>query len=160
MGKSKELLYDMQQEQMLQDILIEHYGITYEDCLALHFDHEEVDALCPTIRFTFLEGSDTSLLEKMNVELDQHVDILYQQDDGFDLEEAAVLLGIVSPINTLMRQLDSIDSLIPESNHLDRDFNLLVMLHAHCIASLESYFSIMFIQEVKNNKDILQKIVA
>ena len=76
----------------------------------------------------------------------------YQSEYEFYLNEK-------SPSGTFKRQIRNIKDLLKVETTSDAHFSLLVMLHAHTVASLEAYLASTFMQKVLNSDVLIRKLV-
>jgi hypothetical protein len=74
-------------------------------------------------------------------------------------EELEWYLYNESPESAFDKQIRNINELLSFEASDDAKFSLLVMLHGHVIASLESYLASTFIQKVTNSEALIRKLV-
>lgn len=90
-------------------------------------------------------------LEKRRI---TEMDDYYQSERDFEwyLQEKSPLLNFQS-------QMQNIKDLLKVETNNQAHFSLLVMLHAHTIASLESYLASTFMQKVLNSDVLIRRLV-
>jgi len=64
-----------------------------------------------------------------------------------------------SQIGMFSTQMQSISELLNVQVYNETQFSLLVMLHSHAVASVESYLASTFIHKVTNSDDLIRKLV-
>lgn len=64
-----------------------------------------------------------------------------------------------SPIVMFNTQMQSVRALLNIEVYNETQFSLLVMLHGHAVASLESYLAAKFIHKVTNSEELIRKLV-
>ena len=74
-------------------------------------------------------------------------------------EELEWYLFNESPVSVFDKQLRNVNELLSFEASDDARFSLLVMLHGHIIASLESYLASTFIQKVTKSEVLIRKLV-
>lgn len=68
-------------------------------------------------------------------------------------------LNTKSPHGSFLREVRNIRNLLKVDTDSDAYFSLLVMSHAHTVASLEAYLASIFIQTVTNSDKLIRKLV-
>jgi len=79
----------------------------------------------------------------------------YRQDE----DELEWYIYSQSQIGVFNTQMQSISELLNVQVYNETQFSLLVMLHAHAVASVESYLASTFIHKVTNSEELIRKLV-
>lgn len=82
-----------------------------------------------------------------------------QEDEWHRQEELEWYIYSQSQIGIFDTQIQSISELLNVQVFNETQFSLLVMLHGHAVASIESYLASTFIHKVTNSEDLIRKLV-
>lgn len=105
------------------------------------------------------EGSDT--WEEAVKAYEDYCENQRQLEEEWYWQEAELEWYIYSKsqVGTFDKQMKSIEELLEVHVGNETQFSLLVMLHAHTVASVESYLASTFIHKVTNSEDLIRKLV-
>lgn len=163
MGGAKEQWMEMQ-EATENKRLAALLGLTYEELEELTWGVEadySDDGLLYGYRVEFDEGGNKAILGKIKGLEDGRTVYLSQWELETDSEYAELEWDIFSSnqLKVLKAQLESVENILNLAVDRRDEFSLLVMLHAHIIASLEQYMSSTFIHHVTNSEPLMKKLV-
>ena len=82
-----------------------------------------------------------------------------QEQEWYRHDELEWYIYSQSQIGMFNTQIKSVKALLNVQVYNDVQFSLLVMLHGHIVASLESYLASKFIQNVTNSEKLILKLV-
>ena len=86
----------------------------------------------------------------------------YQQqleEESYWQEELEWYIYSKSPVGIFNKQIQSVEELLEVQVSNETQFSLLVMLHGHTVASVESYLASTFIHKVTNSEELIRKLV-
>jgi len=163
MGRAKEQWMEMQKE-WSDRRLASTLGISYAELDSLQWDIVEDwsnDGLLYSYRIEFNAGSDKRILRKIKGLEDECRVYLapWELEDGIDDGELEWEIESSDQLKIFTAQLESVEELLSISLGRQTEFNLLVMLHAHIIASIEQYISSIFIHKVTNSAELTKKLI-
>lgn len=160
MGRAKEMMYDMElerQEERLADAL----GIDRGTLQYLHYDMKWTESVFPELVIIFLEGSDEETMEMLDLSIGDELrfegNLL---DSSYDYEDVDEWLVDPSDKYTIfLTHINSVEQLARISLDNETHFHLLVMLHAHVVAAIESYLASTYIRHVVSNPELMRKAI-
>ncbi|MEZ9583969.1 hypothetical protein AB4230_16965 [Vibrio cyclitrophicus] len=82
-----------------------------------------------------------------------------QEEEWYRHDELEWYIYSQSQIGMFNTQIQSVKALLNVKVYNETQFSLLVMLHGHTVASLESYLASKFIQNVTNSEELIRKLV-
>ncbi len=82
-----------------------------------------------------------------------------QEEEWHWQEELEWYISSQSQIGVFDTQIQSVTELLNVQVSDETQFSLLVMLHGHIVASVESYLASTFIHKVTNSEDLIRKLV-
>lgn len=105
------------------------------------------------------EGSDE--WEEAVQAYDEHIEheLRQQELDWYLHEELEWYVKDQSQVGVFDSQIKSILNLLNVATDNETQFSLLVMLHAHTVASLEAYLASTFIHRVTNSDELIRRLV-
>jgi hypothetical protein len=104
------------------------------------------------------EGSET--WEEAVQAYDKYCENLQQQEDKRRFEEETEwYIHTQTQIGKFDTQIRSVHELLEVGVSSEAQFSLLVMLHGHIVAAVESYLASTFIREVTNSEDLIRKLI-
>ncbi len=139
-------------------------GISYEELDCLEWDiHEDRsnEGLLYNYRIEFYDGSDSEILKRVQgLEDGCRVYLApWEFEDEIDDQELEWEIESSDQLKIFNAHLESVETLLGISLDQQTEFNLLVMLHAHIIASIEQYVSSVFIHMVTNSDALTRKLI-
>ncbi|MGS0825101.1 hypothetical protein ACVBIO_04755 [Shewanella sp. 0m-8] len=84
---------------------------------------------------------------------------LWLENEYTRQEELEWYIYTQSQLGVFDTQMQSINELLKVQVYNETQFSLLVMLHSHAVASLESYLASTFIHNVTNSENLIRKLV-
>lgn len=152
------------QEKLTNRRLASTFGISQEDLESLEWDIQEDrsnDGLLYNYRIEFYDGSDKGILQKINrLEDGSRVYLApWEFEYGIDDGELEWEIESSDQLRTFNIHLESVETLLGINLDQQSEFNLLVILHAHVIASVEQYVSSIFIHKVTNSDELTRKLI-
>ena len=81
------------------------------------------------------------------------------QEEWYRQEELEWYIYSQSQVGIFDTQMQSVTELLDVQVANETQFSLLVMLHGHTVASVESYLASTFIHKVTNSEDLIRKLV-
>lgn len=163
MGRAKEQWMEMREECANRRLAL-ILGISYEelDCLEweIHEDRSD-DGLLYNYRIEFDDGSDDNVLKKVQgLENGRCVYLPpWEFEDEMDNQELEWEIESSDQLEIFNAHLESVETLLGTSIDQKTEFNLMVMLHVHIIASIEQYISSVFIYKVTNSDTLTRKLI-
>lgn len=163
MGQAKLDWMEMQQEwhdRRLASIL----GVSYEELGALEWEIQEdisSDGLLYGYRIEFNDICDNKVLSKIK-RLEGGCRVClgpWELEGGIDNSELAWEVKSSDQLMIFDTHVNSAETLLRIDLDKQTEFNLLVMLHAHIIASVEHYISSIFIHKVTNSDELIRKLI-
>lgn len=82
-----------------------------------------------------------------------------QEEEWYHQEELEWYIYTQSQVGKFDTQNQSVLELLEVQASNEAEFSLLVMLHGHIVAAVESYLASTFIHKVTNSKDLIRKLV-
>lgn len=82
-----------------------------------------------------------------------------QEEERYRQEELEWYIYSQSQVEIFDTQMQSVEELLEVQVSNGAQFSLLVMLHGHTVASVESYLASTFIHKVTNSEDLIRKLV-
>ncbi|MCU8260539.1 hypothetical protein M2G94_21420, partial [Vibrio vulnificus] len=82
-----------------------------------------------------------------------------QEEEWYRQDELEWYIHSQSQVGVFSTQIQSVRALLNVQVYNETQFSLLVMLHGHTVASLESYLASKFIQNVTNSEELIRKLV-
>jgi hypothetical protein len=163
MGSAKEKLFEMQEERSNRH-LADTLGISYEELMELTWSIEidaSDDGLVYTHRVEFIENGNQEILEKINgLEKGYRVYLSpWEFEDDIEREELEWEIRFSQQFKIFKEHSVNIEKLLFLPIQPESQFSLLVMLHAHAIATLEGYLSSTFIHTVTNSATLTRKLI-
>ncbi|HCG7286880.1 hypothetical protein P3647_15930 [Vibrio parahaemolyticus] len=135
MGRAKAELIRQQELQPMYDWIEENYGCCSEE-----------------------EGSEE--WEEAVSAYEDYCENQYIQEQKWRRnEELEWYIYSQSPIGMFNTQMQSVRALLDLEVYNETQFSLLVMLHGHAVASVESYLAAKFIHKVTNSEELIRKLV-
>jgi len=152
------------QEEYSNKQLASYIGITFEDLCELEWDidtNESNDGLIYEYIIEFQEGCSEEILDKIEELEDGRIIRLPPWVFADDSYENEIEWDIVSSeqLKVIESHLESVNNLLSFELDDQTQFNLLVMLHAHIVAAMESFLSSMFIHVVTNSETLTRKLI-
>ena len=156
----------------LEDIQDEFRNMKLASILGISFDD-----LCELDWEIGTNESNDGLIYEYIIEFDENCpkDILVKIDgleDGFTIRippwefdeesydcEIEWEISSSEQLKIIESHLDSVETLIDFNLDGNTQFSLLVMLHAHIVAAIESFLSSVFIREVTNSDQLTRKLI-
>lgn len=83
----------------------------------------------------------------------------WQEDEWYHQDELEWYIYNQSQVGVFNTQMQSISELLNIQVYNETQFSLLVMLHGHAVASVESYLASSFIHKVTNSEELIRKLV-
>lgn len=102
------------------------------------------------------EGSET--WEKAVQAYEDHCEELQRREEEWQ-DELEWYIDTQTQIGKFDTQIHSVLELIDVQASSEAQFSLLVMLHGHIVAAVESYLASIFIHKVTNSEDLIRKLV-
>lgn len=133
MGRAKEEMMHQQELEPFYEWLEDHYGD----------DAPEEDT--PEFDLAFQEFCDENERKE------------FKDMEDYYYSEYQWLLNSKSPHGNFLREIRNIGNLLNTETDNESFFSLLVMLHAHTVASLEAYLATIFIQSVTQSEVLIKK---
>jgi hypothetical protein len=163
LGRAKEQWMEMQEE-LSNRRLASTLGISYEELDSLEWEiHEDRsnDGLLYNYRIEFYDDSDEEVLRRVKgLEDGCRVYLApWEFEDEIDDPELEWEIESSDQLKIFNAHLESVETLLGISLDQQTEFNLLVMLHAHIIASIEQYISSVFIHKVTNSDALTRKLI-
>jgi hypothetical protein len=90
---------------------------------------------------------------------DEHERKAFEDMEDYYYSEYQWLLSSKSTYGNFLRETKNIGNLIKIETDNESYFSLLVMLHAHTVASLEAYLAATFIQKVTKTEALIKKAI-
>lgn len=94
-----------------------------------------------------------NLLEKIPISVNE----IYHNEEDYD--ELIWEIDSTEQLEIYKNHIDSIEKLLEQSFEKKVEFNLLVMLYAHIVASVESFLSSTFIHQVTNSEKFTKRLI-
>jgi hypothetical protein len=163
LGSAKEQLMEMQEERFSRR-LASTLGISYEELHCLEWEiHEDLsdEGLLYSYRIEFYDGSDGEILKRVQG-LDNGCCVYlapWELEDVIDNQELKWEIESSDQLKIFNAHLESVETLLGINLDQHTEFSLLVMLHAHIIASIEQYISSVFIHKVTNSDALTRKLI-
>ena len=82
----------------------------------------------------------------------------YPESD-YDQDDLEWYIGSKTQIKIFQNQIKSVVKLLEVEIDEETYFSLLVMLHGHVVAAIESYLASTFIHKVTNSEELTRKLV-
>ena len=139
-------------------------GISIDDLYKLDFEissNESDDGLVYEYIIHFQDSSPKEILEKIEGLSSRNCVYL----EPFELEDTSyeneLLWDIFSSeqLKNLHANIDSAKKVLLSTLNTNIQFNILVMLHAHIVASIEAFLFSLFIHTVTNSNELIRKVV-
>jgi hypothetical protein len=163
MGRAKEMMYDIELERLEQRIA-DALGIDIGTLHSLNYDTEWTESIFPELIVTILDGSDSDTLANLDLSIDETIriddpalDSMYDYVDFVDSD--TWLMEVSDKYNVFLTHINSVQQLAGIPLVEETKFHLLVMLHSHVVAAVESYLASTFISHVVNNPELMQKAI-
>jgi len=90
---------------------------------------------------------------------EDHCEALRRQEEWYLQEELEWYIYTQSQVGKFDIQIQSVIELVEMHASNEAQFSLLVMLHGHIVAAVESYLASTFIHKVTNSEDLIRKLV-
>ncbi|MEY8212139.1 MAG: hypothetical protein RPT00_07750, partial [Gammaproteobacteria bacterium] len=103
------------------------------------------------------EGSDE--WDKAVQAYEDYCEALSLQEEWYLQEELEWYIYTQSQVGKFDTQIRSVLELVEVQASNEAQFSLLVMLHGHTVAAVESYLASTFIHKVTNSEDLIRKLV-
>ncbi len=166
LGRAKEYWMEMQQEHS-DDYIASILGISIEELECLDweiFEDRSKDGLLYNYRIEFDNvDNNKKILEKIKDLENGHSVYLdpWVFEDEIDDQELEWEVESSDQLKVFKNHLASVEALldINITSNPQTEFSLLVMLHAHIIASIERYISSIFIHKVTNSDELTRKLI-
>lgn len=104
------------------------------------------------------EGSET-WEEAVQAYEDRCQELQRQEAEWYEQEELEWYIYTQSQVGKFDTQIHSVLELLNVEASSETQFSLLVMLHGHVVAAVESYLASTFIHKVTNSEDLIRKLV-
>ncbi len=83
----------------------------------------------------------------------------YYPESDYDQDDLEWFIESKTQIEIFQNQIKSVEKLLVVEVDEETYFSLLVMLHAHVVAAIESYLASTFIHQVTNSEELTRKLV-
>ena len=152
------------QEKLEDKRLAATLGISLEDLNQLQWDigtDESDDGLIYGYIIEFQRDSPKEILERIERLEDGYKVYLWpsELDGREDAEELAWEIASTDQLKIFHSHIISINVLLEKEFDQQTMFNLLVMLHIHIVAAVESFLSSTFIHKVTNSEELIRKLI-
>ncbi|MBL1433651.1 MAG: hypothetical protein COB94_009470 [Gammaproteobacteria bacterium] len=158
------LQLDEMQEELADMQLASTLGISLDDLYQLGWNidaNESSDGLIYEFIIEFSEGCPKDVLDKIEgfeEGLTIRVPPWEFHEESYD-SEIEWEIASSEQLKIIGSHLDSVEKLICFNLDEKTQFSLLVMLHAHVVAAIESFLSSVFIHEVTNSDKLTRKLI-
>lgn len=126
---------------------------------------QELEAMYEWIEENYGDGAGEEDSEEWDEAVQAYEDhreaLRHREEEWYDLEEEELewYIDTQSQVGKFDIEIKSVFELVEIQASNEAQFSLLVMLHGHIVAALESYLASTFIHKVTNSEDLIRKLV-